>query len=136
MLFCEQASFDKHQKARASIMSAGGRASAWRLALPASTPEQRSRLEQVGGDASLVKKCSMQLDERGHIDAVFFFTTAKPYAQGLPLWQVLEKVGVPGVWQQIARDEQAFKAHASAAYFTQPQLEPPKERRYGKKIGC
>ena len=74
-----------------------------------------------------VKKCSLHLNERVHIDAVFFFITSKPYTQGLPLWQVLEKVGVPGVWQQIARDEQSFKAHASAADFMRPQLEPPKE---------
>jgi hypothetical protein len=106
----------------------GGRASSWRLALPASTPEQRSRLEHVGDDASLVKKCSLQLDEHGHIDAIFFFTTAKPYAQGLPLWQVLEKVGVPGQWHAITRDEQALKAHMSAAYFTRPPVEPPKEK--------
>ena len=97
------------------------RASAWHLALPAATPEQRSRLEQVGDDASLVKKCSLRLDERGGVDAIFFFITTKPFAQGLLLWQVLEKVGVPGAWHQTARDQQAFKAHASAAYFTRPE---------------
>ena len=105
-----------------ALIDSSRRASAWRLALPPSTPEQRGRLEQAGDDASLVKKCSLRKDEAGNVDAVFFFSPSKPYAQGLPLWQVLENIGVPGAWPHIARDEQAFKAHASTAYFTRPPL--------------
>jgi hypothetical protein len=107
------------QEVRLSRM-ASVRSSAWWLSLASASDDDCRRLQQIGDNPDIVKKCAIKREADG-LTALFFFSVDS-YRHGLYAHELVNDVvhiGALGDWQSTARNQRDFDAFAREAQSTE-----------------